>query len=184
MPPTAPVVRSRPKKVQDVQGVARVATNPPRVQASHANNQPEPLNHESRAAESTPPIHDGSKSKPDYKIAHGSVRLEVEAGHCKIRASFNIDADTKVHFSGHFNPAVEEFQCTNARLQYFRIDQLTTSRGWNGKIGKDTISLNIDNGPAISGVLDQQVDPATRVSGGGTWFNSMTGEPRCVNDST
>ena len=83
-------------------------------------------------------------SNPNDKIVQGSVRLWHEAGHSKIRAAFDIDDDLQVNFSGHFNPAIEKFECTNARLEYSHINQLTTSRGWIGIIGRDTISLNID----------------------------------------
>ncbi|KAI1498193.1 hypothetical protein F5X99DRAFT_340329 [Biscogniauxia marginata] len=90
------------------------------------------------------------------------------AGGNKFTSTFVID-DIQYHFSGNFNPAVQEFTCNEATLEYTTLGQLTTQRDWDGKIGTEDISLTIKNGPKISGPLNLPINPASRVSGTGTW---------------
>lgn len=42
-------------------------------------------------------------------------------------------------------------------------------RDYSGQIGPDNITLNIKNGPKITGSLDMPINPASTVSGSGTW---------------
>ncbi|KAM3429601.1 hypothetical protein MY4824_008177 [Beauveria thailandica] len=90
------------------------------------------------------------------------------AGGNKFTSTFLID-DIQYHFSGNFNPAVQEFSSNEATLTYTTVGQLTTHRDFDGKVGTETISLSIKNGPTIDGPLVLPINPASRVSGSGTW---------------
>ncbi|KAM3445039.1 hypothetical protein NHJ13734_000908 [Beauveria thailandica] len=90
------------------------------------------------------------------------------AGGTQFTSTFIID-DIQYHFSGNFNPAVQDFTSNEAILTYTSVGQLTTHRAFDGKIGTDTISLSIKNGPTIDGPLVLPINPASRVSGRGTW---------------
>ncbi|KAI2783763.1 hypothetical protein F4815DRAFT_442017 [Daldinia loculata] len=90
------------------------------------------------------------------------------AGGSKFTSTFVID-DIQYHFSGNINPSVQDFVCDRATLQYGSLGELTTQRQCEGKIGTQNIELTIKNGPTIKGPLNSPIDPATRVSGMGTW---------------
>ncbi|KAI0191557.1 hypothetical protein EV127DRAFT_68065 [Xylaria flabelliformis] len=90
------------------------------------------------------------------------------AGGNKFTSTFVID-DIQYHFSGNFNPAIQEFACQEATLEYANLGQLTTQRDFDGKVGTQTVSFTIKNGPTINGGLDMPINPASRVSGSGTW---------------
>ncbi|TRX89636.1 hypothetical protein FHL15_009545 [Xylaria flabelliformis] len=90
------------------------------------------------------------------------------AGGNKFTSTFVIE-DIQYHFSGGFDPSVPPFTCDQATLLYTDLGQLTTTRDFEGKIGTDTVSFTIGNGPTITGRLDMPINPASRVSGSGTW---------------
>ncbi|OAA42535.1 hypothetical protein ISF_09707 [Cordyceps fumosorosea ARSEF 2679] len=90
------------------------------------------------------------------------------AGGTRFTSTFVID-DIQYHFSGSFNPAVQEFVSNEAVLTYDTVGQLVTQRTFDGKIGTETISFSIKNGPKIQGPLNMPIHPASQVSGTGTW---------------
>ncbi|TQV91625.1 hypothetical protein IF1G_09691 [Cordyceps javanica] len=90
------------------------------------------------------------------------------AGSNKFTSTFIIE-DVQYHFSGNFNPAVQEFSCNGAILTYDNVGQLTTQRPFSGKVGTEEITLTVNNGPRIEGPLDLPLSPASNVSGHGTW---------------
>ncbi|KAI0862691.1 hypothetical protein F4860DRAFT_471472 [Xylaria cubensis] len=94
--------------------------------------------------------------------------IKEVAGGNKFTSTFVID-DIQYHFSGNFNPAVQPFTCEVATLEYAQLGDLTAQRDFDGKVGTETISINIKNGPTINGKLDLPITPASRVSGDGTW---------------
>ncbi|RYP76679.1 hypothetical protein DL771_001601 [Monosporascus sp. 5C6A] len=94
--------------------------------------------------------------------------IKSVAGGNKFTATFVID-DIQYHFSGNFNPAVQEFTSNEATLTYDSVGQMTTQRDFEGKIGTETITLTVKNGPTINGPLNLPINPASRVSGSGTW---------------
>ncbi|KHN94783.1 uncharacterized protein MAM_07379 [Metarhizium album ARSEF 1941] len=99
-------------------------------------------------------------------VANGFIR--TVAGGNKFTSTFIID-DTQYHFSGNFNPPVQEFMSNDARLEYESPEQLTTHQGFDGKIGTSDTLLSIQNGPSITGHLNMPISPASRVCGSGTW---------------
>ncbi|KAM3480916.1 hypothetical protein MY8738_004767 [Beauveria namnaoensis] len=90
------------------------------------------------------------------------------AGGNKFTSTFVID-DIQYHFSGSFNPSVQEFTSNEATLKYENLGQLTAQRAFDGKIGTETISLTVKNGPTIEGPLNLPIHPASRVAGNGHW---------------
>lgn len=90
------------------------------------------------------------------------------AGGNKFTATFIID-DIQYHFSGSFDPAVQEFQSNEATLEYSSASQLTTKRDFDGKVGTQDVTITIANGSTIKGPLNLPFNPAFRISGSGTW---------------
>ncbi|GAP93233.1 hypothetical protein SAMD00023353_5900510 [Rosellinia necatrix] len=86
----------------------------------------------------------------------------------KFNATFIID-DIQYHFTGNFNPAVNQFTSTGATLDFADIGLLTTQHTFQGAVGPTTISINIQNGPTISAPLDAPISAASSVSGTGSW---------------
>ncbi|KAL6914726.1 hypothetical protein FSST1_012486 [Fusarium sambucinum] len=98
--------------------------------------------------------------------AQGFIK-SVAAGN-KFMSVFIID-DIQYHFSGQLQPAVQSFQSNDATLEYNSIDELTTSRDFQGKVGPMDISINLSNGATIKGNLDMPLNQAALASGTGTW---------------
>ncbi|KAI1157493.1 hypothetical protein F5B18DRAFT_644874 [Nemania serpens] len=94
--------------------------------------------------------------------------IKSVGGGSKFTATFLID-DIQYHFSGNFNPTVQDFTANEASLEYVNLGQLTTLRTIEGKVGTEDISISIKNGPKISGPLNMPINPASRISGTGTW---------------
>ncbi|KAJ3549544.1 hypothetical protein NM208_g452 [Fusarium decemcellulare] len=91
------------------------------------------------------------------------------AGGNKFTSTFIID-DIQYHYSGSFNPAVQEFVSNAATLEYTSVAALTTTRDFEGKVGTQDVVIDIQpGGVKITGKLDLPISPASRVSGTGTW---------------
>jgi hypothetical protein len=86
----------------------------------------------------------------------------------KFTATFLID-DIQYTLTGSIANAVQTFASTNATLNYTSTEQLTALRQFNGKVGIQDVTFTFTNGPKISGPLDMPIDPASNVSGSGTW---------------
>ncbi|KIM38056.1 hypothetical protein M413DRAFT_39138, partial [Hebeloma cylindrosporum] len=67
--------------------------------------------------------------------------------------------------SGSFASTVPEFACSNAKLSYDDIGDLTSTRSFSGRVGESDIALTFDIGPVISGRLNMPINPASTVSG-------------------
>ncbi|KIM49784.1 hypothetical protein M413DRAFT_48466, partial [Hebeloma cylindrosporum] len=67
--------------------------------------------------------------------------------------------------SGSFASSVPEFTCSNAKLTYDDIGDLTSTRSFSGRVGETDIGLTFDIGPVISGKLNMPINPASTVSG-------------------
>lgn len=61
------------------------------------------------------------------------------------------------------------FAARYAVLEYADLGQLTTTRSLSGKIGTRDLTLKVENGVKITAMLDDHVDPASSISGAGTW---------------
>ena len=116
------------------------------------------------------------------QVTHGVVKLWKEAGHSTLHAQFNIDGRSPMHFIGHFNPPVEEFECHDAILLHASPKTLTEAHKFYAKIGTSHIFIAIadSSGPTIEGRLAQPLDPASRVVGFGSWFENVAGSLRSV----
>ena len=88
----------------------------------------------------------------------------------KFVATFIID-EIQYIFSGNVAPNPGAFNVTKATLNYDSKDLLTGTHSYTGQVGITTVTLKIKNGPAAEGALPDngQVDPASTVSGSGTW---------------
>ncbi|KAF9460262.1 hypothetical protein BDZ94DRAFT_1266402, partial [Collybia nuda] len=84
---------------------------------------------------------------------------------------FIID-EIQYSFVGSIAPSVQPFNCSNAVLTYGSVDDLTTSRAFEGQVGVTKITVTIENGVTISGRLNMQLSPATSIFGGGTWTSN------------
>ncbi|KAH7303929.1 hypothetical protein B0I35DRAFT_154979 [Stachybotrys elegans] len=90
------------------------------------------------------------------------------AGGSKFNATFLIN-DIQYHFTGSFNPAVQEFTSNGATLNYENLNQLTATRDFEGRIGAENISFIVTNGPKLQGPLNMPISQASYVSGRGVW---------------
>lgn len=91
------------------------------------------------------------------------------AGGNKFTSTFIID-DIQYHYSGSFSPAVQEFVCNVATLEYTSVAALTTVRDFSGKVGTQDVTFDVQpGGVKITGKLELPISPASRVSGTGTW---------------
>ena len=115
-------------------------------------------------------------------VARGFVKLWKEAGNSKLQAQFTLADGSPRHFLGHFNPAVEEFECHDATLTYSNLEALTASHKFHGKLGTTTIFIALEgaDGPIFEGQLVRPLSPASRVVGFGSWFENITGNLRSV----
>ncbi|PNP60579.1 hypothetical protein FNYG_14682 [Fusarium nygamai] len=88
----------------------------------------------------------------------------------KFTATFSIDGSFYI-FSGNVNPPTQNFESHAAILEYNSVESLEGSQQFTGTIGSgDEASFKFDDGTVIKGPLDIPVNPASRVSGAGTWF--------------
>jgi hypothetical protein len=71
--------------------------------------------------------------------------------------------------SGSFATSVPDFYCTNAKLSYDDIGDLTSTRSFSGRVGGNDITLTFDNGPTITGRLNMPINPPSTVSGSAVW---------------
>ncbi|KAL4262143.1 hypothetical protein AB1N83_009751 [Pleurotus pulmonarius] len=93
----------------------------------------------------------------------------------KITASFTIDGILHT-FSASLTPSLQDFYCANATLHYESVGELTATRAFNGRFGKEDISINIAPGNPgrikITGDLDMPISPASTISGNGSWTSN------------
>ncbi|MFG2873974.1 hypothetical protein ACGFYU_03050 [Streptomyces sp. NPDC048337] len=85
-----------------------------------------------------------------------------------IKATFPMNGKV-VSFTASVNPAMEDFE-SGATLTYSDMDELVGTHSYSGAVGKGTIKLNLDNGPALAGPLNSpSLDKVYSVSGRGSW---------------
>jgi hypothetical protein len=67
----------------------------------------------------------------------------------------------KLHygFFGNMGSGIPEFACNNAKLTYDDPGDLTTTRFFWGTVGTDDISITPENGPMITGRLNNASEP-------------------------
>jgi hypothetical protein len=71
--------------------------------------------------------------------------------------------------SGSFATSVPEFYCSNAKLSYDDVGDLTSTRSFSGRVGETDIALTFDIGPTITGKLNLPINPPSTVSGSAVW---------------
>ncbi|KAF5310924.1 hypothetical protein D9619_007964 [Psilocybe cf. subviscida] len=86
----------------------------------------------------------------------------------RFAATFVID-EIMFNFSGSFASSVPAFTCNTATLNYPSLKSISSTRSFEGRVGPSKVTLNLANGPAISGVLDMPLSPGSTVSGSGVW---------------
>ncbi|KAL4252801.1 hypothetical protein ABKN59_005415 [Abortiporus biennis] len=87
----------------------------------------------------------------------------------RITAVFVVDG-IQVTYTATVSPSIQPFTSNNARLTYDDIDDLASTRGYDGRIGTDTFKLTLKNGPVIEGNLNVPgIAPAATVNGSGAW---------------
>ncbi|KAL7758895.1 hypothetical protein ACKLNR_011322 [Fusarium oxysporum f. sp. zingiberi] len=73
-------------------------------------------------------------------------------------------------FSGNVNPPTQPFQSNSATLEYNSVESLGGFQQFTGIIGSgNEVSFTFSDGTAIKGPLDIPVNPASHVSGTGSW---------------
>ncbi|WP_369780032.1 hypothetical protein [Streptomyces sp. R33] len=79
-----------------------------------------------------------------------------------------------VSFQASVNLPLESFT-SDVTLTYSSEDDLTGNRSYAGTVGKQTIELSFNNGPALTGPLDAPgLDHANSVVGTGSWQHAVT----------
>ena len=88
----------------------------------------------------------------------------------KFVATFIIN-EIQYIYAGSIDPNPGKFNVSKASLAYDSTDDLTGTHSYTGQVGITQVKFNIKNGPVASGPLpdDGQVDPASTISGSGTW---------------
>ncbi|KAF8154464.1 hypothetical protein B0H34DRAFT_716572 [Crassisporium funariophilum] len=86
----------------------------------------------------------------------------------RFACTFLID-DLMYNFSGSFASSVPAFTSNTATLAYTTLNQLVSTRSFDGRVGPNNIKLTLANGPVIDGVLDMPISPGSTVSGSGVW---------------
>jgi len=67
---------------------------------------------------------------------------------------------------------VPKFSSSAATLDLNNTGQLVSDHQVNtGTVGKTTFTFTLDNGPVISGTLDNAISSTTQVTGNGTWIS-------------
>jgi hypothetical protein len=92
----------------------------------------------------------------------------TSTSHSTFIATFLVN-DLQYIYAGNISPSVQSFACNNAILTYTSAEDLVASRGWSGKIGMENVTMNIVNGPSITGPLDMPISPASVANGSGIW---------------
>jgi hypothetical protein len=83
-------------------------------------------------------------------------------------ASFYVN-NLAYNVSGSFASSVPEFLCSNAKLSYDDIGDLTSTRSFFGRVSDTDIAFTFDNGPTIIGRLNLPINPPSMVSGSVVW---------------
>lgn len=87
----------------------------------------------------------------------------------RIIAVFVID-DIQRSFSATVSIALPPFTSNSATISYEDVDLLTSTHSYSGRIGPDTFELTLQNGPKITGRLnDPGIVPGVTVDGTGAW---------------
>ncbi|KAF8163838.1 hypothetical protein B0H34DRAFT_697225 [Crassisporium funariophilum] len=73
------------------------------------------------------------------------------------------------NFSGNFASSVPAFTSNTATLTYTSLNQLTSTRSFDGRVGPNNVRLTLANGSVIDAVLDMPISPGSSVSGMGVW---------------
>ena len=82
----------------------------------------------------------------------------------RVTAIFVVDG-IQWTYSATVSPALQPFTSNLATLKYSDIDQLTSTRPCDGRIGTDTFELKLKNGPVISGELNVPgISPAATIN--------------------
>ncbi|RBR06153.1 uncharacterized protein FIESC28_11168 [Fusarium coffeatum] len=93
----------------------------------------------------------------------------IQKTHNEFTLMFVVD-DQPVSFTGRLSPSIQPFSTRVATLTYNDLDDLKSTRSFNGKIGPMTFELNFDNGTSAKGDLHAPgVQSAEMVSGSGQW---------------
>ncbi|KAI0340538.1 hypothetical protein BDW22DRAFT_381428 [Trametopsis cervina] len=91
----------------------------------------------------------------------------VASVNSKFTATFIID-EIPFTYSTTVAISVQNFQAV-ATLTFTTKDQLTGTRTYNGQLGQNALTLNLANGPKISGPLVPPIIPASNINGTGAW---------------
>ncbi|KAF9535160.1 hypothetical protein CPB83DRAFT_843588 [Crepidotus variabilis] len=102
------------------------------------------------------------------KIAKGSIK---SSGGTTFLGSFVVEGVNYV-LEGRLSPAVREFESKTVELTYKDLSQLDTENRQpiDGQIGPTDIALNFNNGPKLSGKLEQPAEHGTRIGGLAKWI--------------
>ncbi|KAL5536373.1 hypothetical protein ACEPAF_195 [Sanghuangporus sanghuang] len=101
-----------------------------------------------------------SKSVPGV-VARGSAGQVI--------AYFVVEG-TQLSFTSTISPSVQPFTSQDATLKYDNKSDLSSAHNISGSIGTATFSFSFDNGPSITGDLNQPaLSSKTSVTGSGTW---------------
>ncbi|KAL4252792.1 hypothetical protein ABKN59_005393 [Abortiporus biennis] len=88
----------------------------------------------------------------------------------RLKAVFIIE-NVPMTFTANVSPAIQPFVTYAVVLTFNNVNELTSRRSYNGRIGVGTLKLTLSNGPVIEGFIVNPpgVTPASNVNGTGTW---------------
>jgi len=87
-------------------------------------------------------------------------------------ATFTVEG-LSYNFVGASSSGAPPFTCNEATLTYTAMKQLSATRIFDGKLGPNTVSITLANGPVISGTLDMPINPGSSLSGSGVWSQNL-----------
>ncbi|GAW15234.1 hypothetical protein ANO14919_046430 [Xylariales sp. No.14919] len=74
------------------------------------------------------------------------------------------------NFNATVSPAIQPFTSNTLTLTYAGVDDLTSTRDYSGRIGTSDLKLTWNNGPEVTGGINQPgISPANTVTGSGAW---------------
>ncbi|MEU9359976.1 hypothetical protein AB0D35_17945 [Streptomyces sp. NPDC048301] len=87
-----------------------------------------------------------------------------------IMGRFDLDGDV-LTFEASISPSMPAFTSNDVTLTYDDVEELTTHYAYTGRIGAEELSLELANGPTMTGLLDEPgLGVALSVRGKGSWL--------------
>ncbi|WP_432197088.1 hypothetical protein [Streptomyces sp. bgisy027] len=83
---------------------------------------------------------------------------------------FGLDGQV-LTFEASISPSMPPFRSNDVTLTYADVEELTSHCAYTGRVGTEKLSLQLANGPTMTGHLNEPGLPAAHsVTGNGSWL--------------